>query len=180
MACPLSNKAPWFLIHTNPKQEKRTTSNLRAWNVETFFPQIRDWHYNEFTGERRPNVKPLFSRYIFARFDIDRLYHKVRYTRGVEGLVSFGDGPVEVDDQIIALIRSRVDENEFVKTEMDLQPGDVVMVMGGALKDLTGIFERGVKDSDRVVVLLNTLNYQARLQMDRRLLQKVSDSAFSA
>ena len=165
----------WFLIHTNPKQEERTVSNLRAWNVETFAPQMRDWRWNHFTGERASGVKPLFSRYVFACFDLEKLFHKVRYTRGVHELVSFGSGPVEVDEEIIELIRSRIGKDGLVKIGTELKPGDVVVVKEGALKDFTGVFESEMKDSDRVVVLLNTINYQARLQIDRSLLQKPSE-----
>jgi transcriptional antiterminator RfaH len=163
---------PWLLIHTNPKQEERTTTNLQAWNVETFSPRIKEIRYNQFTGAPTCTVKPLFARYIFARFDVERLFHKVRFTRGVHDLVAFGNGPVEVDNAIIDLIRSRIDEDGFVKIGTDLTPGDTVVVMAGALKDFTGVFERALKDSDRVVVLLNTVNYQARLQIDRDLVQR--------
>jgi transcription elongation factor/antiterminator RfaH len=162
----------WFLIHTNPKQEARTISNLSAWNVETFSPQIKEWRYNPVTGERQPGIKPLFSRYVFARFDLQGMFHKVRYTRGVHELVSFGDGPVSVNASIIDLIRSRIGEDGLVKTGTDFKPGDPVVVREGLLKDFTGIFEKEMRDSDRVVVLLNTISYQARLKIDRKMLQK--------
>ena len=176
----MTEKSSWFLIHTNPKQEERTSSNLLAWNIETFAPQIREARYSQFTGARSFVVKPLFARYVFARFDLEVLFHKVRYTRGVRDLVSFGNGPVAVDDGIIELIRSRIAKDGFVKTCTDLQPGDVVVVREGALKDFTGIFEREMKDSDRVVVLLNTISYQARLQVDRKVLQKLNNSVCTA
>jgi transcriptional antiterminator RfaH len=176
----MTQKASWFLIHTNPRQEERTSSNLLAWNIETFAPQIREYKTNQFTGERCFVVKPLFARYIFARFYLEDKFHKVRYTRGVRDLVSFGDGPVAVDDEIIELIRSRVGKDGFVKIGTDLKPGDVVVVQDGAMKNFTGIFERELKDSDRVVVLLNTINFQARLQIDRKMLSKLSDSVCAA
>jgi len=168
----MTEKRSWFLIYTNPRQEERTSSNLRAWNVETFAPVIREWRHNSFTGEPSVVIKPLFARYVFARFDLESLFHKVRYTRGVNDLVSFGDGPVEIDDEIIQLIQSRVGKDGLVKIGADLKPGDLVTVREGAMKDFTGIFEREMKDSDRVVVLLNTIGYQARLQIDRKLLYK--------
>lgn len=176
MSYDSDSKLRWFLVHTNPKQEERTNNNLRAWNVETLSPQVRSYRCNEFTGERQYTIKPLFSRYIFARFDIESLYHKVRFTRGVHDLVSFGDGPVEVDEKIVELIRSRIGADGFVKIGSDLSPGDKVLIKEGAMKDFTGVFERGMKDSDRVVVLLSTINYQARLQIDRGMIEKLSDS----
>jgi|SRR5215471_3794065 len=163
----------WFLIHTNPRQEDRTVSNLRAWNVETFAPQIREWSYNKFTGIRTSAVKPLFSRYVFARFDLYRHYHKVRYSRGVHDVVSFGDAPQQVDDAIVELIRARTGKDGFVMIGPDFNAGDAIVVVGGALKNLTGVFERDMKDSERVVVLLDAISFHARLEIDRNLIRKV-------
>jgi transcriptional antiterminator RfaH len=171
------SQGSWFLIHTHPKQEERTISNLRAWNIETLSPLVRDWRYNQFTGERSPVIKPLFARYVFARFDLSSLFHKIRYSRGVQEVVGFGDGPVEIDQEVINIIRSRMDKNGFVTIGSDLKPGDKVLIMDGPLKQFTGVFEREIKDSDRVVLLLNTVSYQARVQVGLNHLTKLSDSA---
>jgi transcriptional antiterminator RfaH len=179
MISETESKLPWFLIHTNPKQEERTVNNLRAWNVEPFSPQIREWRYKSFTGERYSIVKPLFARYVFARFDLERLFHKVRYTRGVQAVVTFGDGPVEIDEEIITLIKAQMSRDGIVKIGTDLKPGDAVRINGLALEAFSGILEREVKDSERVVVLLNTVSYQARLQLDRRLVQKLTVASCS-
>jgi transcriptional antiterminator RfaH len=170
-----NDKRSWFLIHTRPRQEDRACSNLRAWQVETFSPQVRQARVNQFTGERTHFVKPLFSRYIFARFNLERLFHKVLYTRGVHELVSFGDGPIEVDESIIAVVRARIGKDGFVGIGEDLKPGHTVMIKDGILKNFTGIFEREMQDSDRVELLLNTVSYQARVQIERNLLRKLDD-----
>lgn len=166
------SKQCWFLIHTHPRQEERTTQNLRAWKIETLAPQIRDWRHNQFTGSRVAMVKPLFARYVFARFDLERLFHKVRYTRGVRELVSFGEGPVQVDPQIIDLVRSRIGKDGFAKLGDDLTPGDMAVIKEGALKDFTGVFAREINDSERVELLLTTVSYQARVYIQRSMLRK--------
>ena len=175
-----ANNLSWFLIHTKPKQEERTISNLQAWNVETLSPRVRDWRYNQFTGERSPVIKPLFARYVFARFDLERLFHKVRYTRGVQELVSFGNGPLEVDESIIDLVRSRIRKDGLVVIGDDLKPGDEVVIKDGTLKDFTGIFEREMNDCDRVELLLNSISYQARVQVERNLVSKLNASSVCA
>jgi transcriptional antiterminator RfaH len=180
MTYTTNEKQSWFLIQTNPRQEERTNDNLRAWNVETFYPQIRSYRCNEFSGARQYTVKPLFSRYLFARFNIESMYHKVRYTRGVQGLVSFGSSPVEVDQEIIELIHSRIGEDGFVKIGSELHPGDKVLIKSGIWKDFTGVLEREMKDSDRVIVLLSTINYQARLQIERTIVEKLGEVSYSA
>ncbi|MGH9754026.1 MAG: transcription termination/antitermination NusG family protein, partial [Blastocatellia bacterium] len=77
----------WYAIQTHPKQENRAESNLKAWNVETFFPRIKDCRFNEFTGEPSYFIKPLFPGYLFSRFALNNLLHKVRFTRGVHSVV---------------------------------------------------------------------------------------------
>ena len=72
MSDTVSDDRSWFLIHTKPRQEERTTANLRAWNVETLAPLLRDSSYDVSTGRRSETVKPLFARYVFARFDLER------------------------------------------------------------------------------------------------------------
>ena len=169
-----SNNCSWFLIHTKPKQEERTTSNLQAWSVETLSPLIRDWRYNQFTGARTTIVKPLFARYIFARFDLQRLFHKIRYTRGVQELVSFGDDPITVEDTVIDLVRARIGKDGFVNIGDDFKPGNLVVIKDGALKNFIGVFEREMKDSDRVELLLNTVSYQGHLIVRSDLVRKVN------
>src|SRR5215208_2764465 len=83
----------WYVICTHPRQEDRAESNLIAWSVETFAPQIKKKQYNQFTGVAIQLPKPLFPRYIFARFKLNEMLHKVRYTRGVHSVVGFGAGP---------------------------------------------------------------------------------------
>jgi transcriptional antiterminator RfaH len=176
MSNGVSDERSWFLIHTKPKQEERAISNLRAWNVETLSPQIRDVSYNPFNGVPRYTVKPLFSRYIFVRFNLERLFHKIRYTRGVQGLVGFGDGPTEVDEEIIDFVRCRIGKDGFVSLGDGIKPGDTVLIQDGVFQNLTGVFEREMKDSDRVEVLLDTVLYRARVRIERGMLRKVSDS----
>src|ERR1043166_9166696 len=54
----------WYVVHTNPKQEERADSNLRAWGVETLHPKLKTRRFNEFTGAPTVTTKPLFPRYI--------------------------------------------------------------------------------------------------------------------
>jgi transcriptional antiterminator RfaH len=163
----------WYLIHTNPKQEDRASKNLQAWGVEVFAPQIKERHFNEYTGAVSYTIKPLFPRYIFARFRINDLFHKVRFTRGVHSIVSFGDVPTPVDDRIINIVSTRIGGDGFVKLTEDLKPGDEVTVIQGPFRSLTAMFEREIKGSDRVVILLNAVKYQARVELSKGFVKKL-------
>lgn len=153
----------WYALHTHPKQEGRAESNLLAWKVETFFPRYKSSHQNPFRSKPSYSVRPLFQGYIFARFGGIEMFHKIRYTRGVHSIVSIGNNPIPIDDAIIEMIMSRQDGEGLVKLDDDdIKSGDVVVVKGGAFSGLVGIFDRRMKDSERVVILLETV-YQFRV-----------------
>lgn len=167
------NHHQWYVIHTNPKQEDRAERNLRAWQVETFNPKIRTCRRNQYTGAPVYTVKPLFPSYIFARFKVGEQFHKVRFTRGVHDVVSFGDYPTPVPDDMIAIIKSRVGDDGLVRIGGDFRPGERVVVSDGPLKSFTGVFEQEIKADERVSILLETVSYQARAVVNKQLIRRI-------
>ncbi len=169
----MRNSPCWYAINTKPGQEDRADNNLRAWQVETFNPRFQERRHNQYNGKVVHLIKPLFPQYIFARFNAYRLFNKVSYTRGVHAVVSFGGWPIPIDDQVIEMLKARTAESGLIRMEESLKPGDKVMIKDGAFKDLTGIFERGVKDIDRIIILLSCVSYQGRIIVDRDFVEKV-------
>ena len=162
----------WYVVHTNPKQEERANSNLVAWGVETLHAKLKTRRHNEFTGVPTYITQPLFPRYIFARFNAREQLSKILFTRGVHNVVCFGDSPACVSEEIIDVIRERIDQNGFVKDNNDLKPGDRVVISAGPLRNLIGIFEREVKGSDRIMILLTAIGYQGHLVVERDLIKR--------
>lgn len=163
----------WYVIHTHPKQEDRACSNLEVLGAPTFNPKIRERRYNQFVISPTYVTKPLFPRYIFAQFKVSDLCHKVRFTRGVYKVVSFGEGPTPIDEEIVVLIRSNI-EDGFVRIDREFKLGDRIIVKDGPLKNLAGIFEREMKDTDRIRILLETVSYQAHIEIARDMVMKAS------
>ena len=164
----------WYAVHTHPKEEDRAATNLGVGQVETFNPRIRKGRSNPFTGALTYESKPLFPRYIFARFDAVHFLSKVSFTRGVQRVVSFGGGPVPISDEIIAFIRSQVREDGFVELGQKLKRGDDVMIKDGPFNGLLGIFEREVNGSDRVMILLKAISYQGSIVIGKGRIEKVN------
>ena len=161
----------WYVVHTNPKQEERANSNLAAWGVETVYAKMKTRRHNEFTGVPTYITQPLFPRYLFAKFKREQL-SKILFTRGVHDVVCFGDGPACVSDEIIDVIRERIDQNGFVKPKNDLKPGDKVVISAGPLKNLIGVFEREVKGGEQIKILLTAIEYQGHLEVNRNLIRR--------
>ena len=168
----LDDHALWYAVRTKPKEERRADINLRAWNVQTFIPKIREFCASGY-GDQYVS-KPLFSRYIFAHFDANRQLHNVNYTRGVQKVVSFGGSPVSVDEGIIELIKAQMGDDGFICIDDRPQPGDKVRINSGPFKSLSGIFARNLSSTDRVEILLNTITYQSHLLINKEMVEKVS------
>jgi transcription antitermination factor NusG len=150
-----------------------------AWDVETFSPKIKTKHSNPYTGSPTFVSKPLFPRYIFARFEVDRLLSKVLFTRGVQSVVSFGSVPAEINDEIISFIQSQVAEDGFVRVGEHFKTGDQVVINDGPLRSLSGVFERQVNGSDRVLILLSTIHYQGSVVVDREHVGRINTGSIS-
>lgn len=165
----------WYVIYTHPKQEERASDNLRSWGVETLNAKLRTRRFNEFTGAPSYLSKPLFPRYVFAKFNAQKQLGKICFTRGVNNVVSFGGLPASVDDSIIQVVNDRIDKNGYVKDGEELKRGDKVIVEAGPLRDLVGVFEQELKDSERISILLTTISYQGRLVVSKDSLKKIND-----
>jgi transcriptional antiterminator RfaH len=110
---------------------------------------------------------PLFPCYIFARFDAEKSRRLVRYANGVTNIVSFGNKPAVVDEAIVSAILEHAREDVVTVKPPTLKAGDMVEIQDGPLRGLHGIFEREMGDSERVVVLLETIASAARVQLAR-------------
>jgi transcriptional antiterminator RfaH len=167
----------WYAIHTHSKKETRAESNLKTCKVETFFPMIRDCRFNEFTDEPTYFNKPLFPGYLFARFSLNNLFHKVRFTRGVHSIVSIGNSPASIDDNVIDIISAQIDETGFVKIGAELEPGAKVLIQAGPFKGLTGVFERETSAADRIKILLDCVGFQAHVEVENKYVKALARCA---
>jgi len=169
----------WYAVHTKPRQEERAELNLKTLNVgtlnvETFSPEVREYRFDPATHQPVQVVKPLFPNYIFARFNTSSMLHKVWFTRGVDEVVSFGNRPAIVDDEIITLIRLQMGTDGFVKIGDEIALGDKVRIKGGPLSNFVGVFEKKAGAAKRIKLLLSAVSYQCRIEVERDLIEKVS------
>lgn len=162
----------WYAIHTHAQQEERADANLQTLHIETLAPRLKERRLDRGRGDVVYRTKPLFPRYIFARFACEQMLSKVCYTRGVSSVVNFGDGPIAVEDEIIQFIRANVGEDGCVVPEKGLRSGDKVTINNGVFKSLTGIFDREVKATNRVIILLAAVSFQGRVEIDADFVKK--------
>lgn len=171
-----TGKPSWYAIYTKPREEDRAESNLRSFGLKTLLPRIKEQRSRDLKTKTKPKVKHLFPRYIFAQFNLENSLHKVNYTRGVCGVVRFGDKPCPIDDVIIETIQAQIGQEGFINFDETFYTGDQVAIQDGPFKSLHGIVEREMNDSDRLIVLLSSVSYQGRLMIEKALVRKIGSN----
>lgn len=156
----------WYAVQTKPCREDEAATNIRRLGLNVFLPKTkREKHV---WGKCQAIIKPLFPGYIFAHFSPSPYLHSIRYARGVRRVVSAGEDPLPLDKEIIWVIQSRVGKDGFVSIGPDsLKTGDQVVINEGLLRGLAGIFEQELSDGERAIVLLRTVEYQARVFIEK-------------
>ena len=144
--------------------------NIERLGLEVFLPRMKKT--KSVWGVAQIVIKPLFSGYLFARFSPATYLHLIQYARGVRRVVGNGERPLPVDDEIIMAVRSGMDEDGYLHiTPRPLRRGDRVMVQDGPLQGLIGTLDQEMDDRQRVVILLEAIEYQARILIEKRYLK---------
>ena len=157
----------WFAVNTKPHLEDKAAFNIRRLGVEVLLPRIAS--VKSMFGATRTITAPMFPSYLFAQFSPERSLHAIRFARGVRRVVSAGDTPIPVDSAIISSIQDRIDTRGFVElAPQQFEVGSEVLIKEGFLQGLTGVFERELNGQKRVVILLESMEYQARAFVEKR------------
>lgn len=158
----------WYLAHTRPKAEQRAVVHLMHQGIGVYLPRYLAPRSH---ARRRDWVeKPLFPGYLFLHLDLERDYWRaVRSTVGIRTLVSAGDQPIAVAEEIIRDIKAAEDERGFISPSCGrtFHPGDPVRIVEGPFLDVAGLFACK-SDEERVIVLLDLLGRQVKVTVPIR------------
>jgi len=170
---PSNLSREWFVIQTKPKKEQEANSYLSMKGLEIFNPLMENFVIRN--GAINKEYKPLFPGYIFGKFVLDSDYSLVRWGRGVKKILGLsGNYPTPVSEEVIEIIKGRTDSSGIVRKSYHFEANDRIRIKSGPLKDLLGIFERWVSDSERVRVLLNLIGYQPGVELHYSMIEKVA------
>ncbi len=165
----------WYVIQTKPGNEQRAEINLSNQGIETFLPLYKAHQIN--SGRIIEKKRPLFPNYLFAKFELSTRYAQVKWTRGVSKIVTFGDMPAPVAEEVIQEIKSRVGKDNLIELEEDWQEGDIMEIISGPLKGLRAIFLKKMSDKERIKVLLTLLGSEVPAQIPKWQVKKIADKA---
>ena len=131
--------AAWYAVHVRSNQERLTAGQLAARGVEPFLPTYTA--LSRRLDRRVVLTRPLFSGYVFARFDLagpSRI--AVLRAPGVVRIVGFGGAPTPVPDATIDSLRILAAEGEgVVRPHPLVREGQEVAVVDGCFRGAVGV-----------------------------------------
>ena len=96
-----------------------------------------------------------------------------RYIPGVKDFLKFGSHVAEVPQPIVDQLRERCPGGVAQVEPIRLTAGQVIRIQEGPFAGVEAIFERALKDSDRVAVLLDILGRQTKLELPAASIEKL-------
>ena len=120
-------------------------------------------------------MEPIFPGYVFVNLDFKSdNWAAVKYTRGVLGLVQFGQKPAIVSTKIIEDLRENAPKSQInLSADESFSTGDTVSITEGSLKGLNAIYQCS-SGKDRVIVLINLLGHNTKAGIKQDYIRKVS------
>lgn len=155
----------WYAVYCQPHMETWARANLWKRGLEVYLPRYLKWRRHARRSEWVP--RPLFPGYLFVRANLEASDRRsVNTAPGVRYIVSFGDRPPPVADEIIDEIRSREGEDGLIRLNepSSFKHGEPVRIASGALCDRVGLFECA-SDGRRVIILLDLLGRKVRVHL---------------
>jgi transcriptional antiterminator RfaH len=156
----------WYVVQSQPSAERKAIAHLERQGFATYLPR----YLKRRRHARKVDIvpAPLFPRYLFVAIDLAaQRWRSIFSTVGVSRLVCNGDIPTPISDQVLETLRAREDQAVYVRLDHrpNFHAGDRIRVLEGAFADCLGLYE-GMRDSDRVAILLDLLGRKVRVTVD--------------
>jgi transcription antitermination factor NusG len=127
-----ASESCWYAIQVKSGYEMKIESALKDKGYEAFVPTYRLHQPGRGRAER-----PLFSGYVFCRFD-PLVRAPIVTTPGVIKVVGYGKRPASLDDSEMEAVRTVAGSNLPARPHPWLAPGRRVRIAEGPLRGLEG------------------------------------------
>jgi transcription elongation factor/antiterminator RfaH len=164
--------AKWYALQVKPHKERSVFQLLEHQDVELFFPIVKVKPKNP----RSAKQKPYFPGYLFICADLEQAgSNAFSWIQGTHGLVTFGDTPAVVPDELIDTLKMRLEQINAMQTDrLDVKSGEKIRITSGPFAGYEAIFDRHLPGSERVQILLAFLSsYPQSVQLDEADIEKM-------
>jgi transcriptional antiterminator RfaH len=160
------NGQRWYVVQSQPNAEAKAVVHLNWQGFAAYLPR----YLKRRRHARRVETvaASLFPRYLFVAVDLNaQRWRSIFSTVGVSRLVCNGERPTPISDSVIDALKAREDASGFIRLDRrpSFRPGDKIRVLEGVFADCLGVYE-GMKDSDRIAILLDMLGRKVRVMVD--------------
>lgn len=162
----------WYAIRTGFRKEKAVSVLLSKKEIEYFLPlQSKVKKYDR---KIKKYDIPLISCYLFVYIN-PKNYVKVLETEYVFQFIKFNNQLAIINQEEIDFMKRLVSSDFEMIVEEGLKPviGDTVEILSGNLAGTQGTLVE-YKGKEKVVILLKSVGYSLYLQVDTKMLKKVS------
>lgn len=160
----------WYAVFTKPHKERQVQALLTGRGMETYYPVVSG------STPRHSTDRAFFPRYLFVHVDLEAVgLWSVHYTPGMCGLVMYGNVPVCVEDQWIAILRERLAQMAAANaSSRRFERGDPVHITSGPLAEMDAIFDQRLSGAERVSILIRLFNRWTKIEIDSEQLCKTN------
>jgi transcription elongation factor/antiterminator RfaH len=161
----------WYALRCKPNREKEVEKRLTDHGIQVFLPWLRTRRRRR--GRSQWVLVPLFPGYLFSHLDLEISGKTARYVPGVKDFLKFGSHVAEVTQEIVDELRARCPGGVAEIDPLKIAPGEIVRIQEGPFAGVEAIFQRALKDSERVAVLLEILGRQTKLELSADSIEKL-------
>jgi transcriptional antiterminator RfaH len=159
----------WCVAKTKPGREKSVEYYItERFDLEVFLPVIR----RPSPSVKKAGMEPLFPTYLFCLVDgRSDVWPDIRWTPGLCYFLGAGQELVPVTDGLVTQLKQKVAWWNDGGFQPHFDRGERVIVTGGPLSGLEGIFTRYLPARQRCQVLLEVLGRQSTVELPVEILR---------
>lgn len=114
--------------------------------------------------------RPLFPGYIFVQV-MTQSWRPISGTFGVRSVVQNGDTLAFLPPEFVESLKARETSGVISRSGAPFKQGQEVAINGGQFEGLVGRIVE-IRERERIILLLNLLNRQTKVNVDRRMLSE--------
>jgi transcriptional antiterminator RfaH len=165
----------WLVLQIKAQSVQLVEKNLVDRGLEPYCPHILapPWHRR---APRRPI--PLFPGYMFVHCHAEESFGSIRFCPGVIRPVMFENRLATVGPEVVFELRTREAGRGYILPDPEagqLKTGQRVLIGGGPMRGLEGVFQGYMRGGERAQVLIDFLRSQRHIEVDATALAAVRD-----
>jgi len=164
--------APWFVVWTESRAEKKVEVRLAALGLSPWLPTVVERH--RWSDRWKDVARPLFPGYLFAH-SAPSGWHEVLTTPGVLSVVKDQGKPALLTNEFVARLRDAIHSNAELEAvdRADYTPGDEVIVQEGVLRGVRGVV-RELRNRRQLVIWVREIGRGVGLTIGSALVRPAS------